>query len=1085
MIRRRLSNLVVVSGLLLFPTVTQAFPVAASTASQSLLWLILLLFGAGGAANHQRLRVACLILVTIIGFQAYRQATLLEGMRMSQEHEYFVPKVTGFARVPMLSYQDLLARHESTPSAKIIHLSHDAGLIHPEILSTQADFSELPFRLETNEPLYVLSMDVEAASHTVERWQAHHKNIWLVPYSTDDIARSVTLPEGVSAPEITPETLSPNYETVHHMLSGYNVITLAVSTDVTAAAPMDSILLYTSNLPFYSDHFWDSIKSSLDTDKPTLIITPKRKPKDPDSFTPFVAHKLNLSHVLFSRTVADWNEAHRISADNFITPGYRHQSRFLSQTEVYAHQDNTDNTLVVCFSEPCLNYFPESRSALWTRQDLLSISPEGRYQIQLPADASHNQRYILAPMGSEESSLALRVGHALVAGQYDLEGFTYHPANYYGATYYRRTGEMYFDDNFLTYDRHLQTALHWLTPTAPLIRDMATLLSLGALLGLLISIPGAARWLGAVALVYLSAFFSELVHLPLQHYQAFMVTPPILAGLFVLTMLPSLTRTTALSLTLAVIGVYYGSGYLLLPMDRFLGAVLLAAASVSTLVIAIRGARRLSGLKRPRLSSPALGSKCRDTLPWVPERLTGFIIARQNVSGRFLPGSSRQAWILRSNHRDHREQALAGCFESYHVTKATLGSVVTEAYEQALEHLPANRIQFWLQPVVKSKIHGVASSHDLTRPGAVRIEYGPPDAITEGVGGHVAQLARWKKPGLRTPSWQKRLLAMLKRIEQQTGEPCVVEFAIKGSTPIVLQVRCQPQAADQDLSELQAWRTSERSLKPCETMMVSRYGKLVLFHLYGGTVLVDNETALRKPVTRRDTLDVGPCHLAFQTMATWRKTGRHLTLPVTRLISKLAAVLSTLPLTTLSDHKLDKPGQDLYESIHHYLVEHHLTLANDMDAGSAFMDVGTAATPLSCASSRDLAHALMSLAVVIARECASYKRVSNWQNTTPEAIDDGEPGPEEVFSHDTSHRQARILVRGDFSGPRINLKEFLKLAEEQQREYVLEEAIIPGTALGQALKAKAIIVGHATELSHIAISCQQSGTPLQTSAGMT
>lgn len=111
--------------LLTAPVIAYGFPVVVSTASQSVLMLGALLLGAGGAASSRKLRATCLILLLIIGYQVYQQQVSVEALRMSQEHEYFLPEADTFAPVPFVSFDDLMSEHRANPDLKLIHLSNE------------------------------------------------------------------------------------------------------------------------------------------------------------------------------------------------------------------------------------------------------------------------------------------------------------------------------------------------------------------------------------------------------------------------------------------------------------------------------------------------------------------------------------------------------------------------------------------------------------------------------------------------------------------------------------------------------------------------------------------------------------------------------------------------------------------------------------------------------------------------------------------------------------------------------------------------------------------------------------------------
>lgn len=1067
-------------SLLAFPIAGHAFPVVVSTASQSILLLGALLLGAGGAASSNKLRVACLILLLIVGYQAYRQQVIVESMRMSQEHEFFLPQSADFAPVPHLSYNDFREIFEGQNSPAIVHLSNQYPIIYPGMYSTESSFDDLNITLPAEDTLYVLSIDPREASHTVHRWQDDHQNIVLIPYSTSDTTQYLKDAIGTFQANVILKTLSPQYETISHLFSKYNVIHLATNMGMKGSTHHGEVVLYDANLPFYADTFWASVKAGLDTEKETLIIATKREVDDRNDYAHFIANKLGLTDILYSNTPAVWLNSNVINADNLLTPGYPNQSRFLSQAELYVLQDESERYQVVCLSKGCLNYFPEPRRILWSHKDLLSYTHSGRYKITLPASVSNDVRYILAPMGSEEASVALSLGHALAEAGYQMYGFTFHPSQYYGATYDLGGGHIYYDDFALMYDRYVEIAIEFLRPDQALITDLNSLLLTGILFGLILVLPVKYMWVGVLGLLYFSVYFIDLVRLPLSHYQAYLFEPLTLSALFIAAMLPGLTARNAISLSLATVGVYYGSEYLLLPMDRFIGAILLTMAIVRAILLIGVFGRRLSGLQRPGPNDKILGSKCRLTLPWIRDDLTGFVVTRRRVSGLFLPGTSKRQWLLRSNHLDDRESNLAGAFESYKVTKKTLRSVMKDAHDHAKKELDRHRIQFWLQPYVDANTFGVASSHDLKKPSCVRLEYGTAGSVTEGFGGDVVRLSRWKKLEKNTLAWQKSLLKMIQTIEVRVNGPVIIEFAVQKNKPVILQVRPQLDLPDLNPDELKIWRAQGSEFKACEFMSVSRFGQDVLFHLYDGSLMVDRGTVLRLPVKGKSPLNSRECQRATDLMIDMRQTGQHLTIPVYRIVQKVKIALSGIPLRNLADSKLSDSDLAAYKRIHNYIMEHKITLAHDLDAGSEFMSVDSNLSPIKTASSRDLAHALVSLAIVIIHENASYKRLRNWQNATIEAIDDGVNGPEFVGDPNETERGPRTLVDGAFDGPQINLKGFLSLPEKERRNYVLAEDVIPGFAIESSLKAKAIIVAHATELSHIAICCRRSGTPLKT-----
>ena len=1062
----------------LIPATANAFPVMVATASQGIIVLAALLLGIGGFSSSKKLRVISLVLLSIVFYQGYRQQVINEGMGLSQEHEYFTETVRDFSNVNFMDFFDFIQVVDEDKKPEIVHLSNRGPLIYPGIYSTNSNIEDVGVNLTGKNPIYVLTVDPAAASKTVSKWSTTVDNIFLVPFSSSDIEKIITKKNNGFKVKLKKEKAPKNRETISRFYSDFNVIHIADSMGMQGSTHIDKVVLYDYNIPFYSNDFWRGISNSIDRDKDVLFITSRSNLKEGVEYVNFVSKKIGINEAIYSNVPRFWDSLSIISTDNMLTPGYRHQADFVRPSELYSLQNESDKYKVICLSSDCLKYFPEGRRVLWSYKEILLYGLDGKYSVSIPESASKDVKYVIAPMGSEESSLALKLGYRLFEGGYSFKGFTFHPSNYYGASYDIGNNEILYDHSYLSIiDQHLESIIGSISPNEPLIDSLLLLFATGLILGFMVSMNVYLKALGSILLTYVFLFFEDIVSLPVSHYQFFYVTPLILSLLFVVSSIPSINKNSALRVLISSVIIYFASQYLIMPMDRLLGAVLFSMAITSVVRVTIKALRNYDGLESVDVDRENIGSKLTKTIPLVDKKMKGYLISRIDIKTRFIGYPFSKKWILRSNHIGFEESFFSGYFDSYIIDRDKIKETVSYAYREMLTRIDSENIQFWLQPYIEGDIKGVAASHCNRDPSVMVIDYGKGDCVTSGLKSTSMKVSRFNSS---EKGWVKKLVNEISKIEEMTGKAVLVEFLVSGNKLHILQVRDLPRSDYVSESEEKSWRKGVKDFYLCDESVFTDFGKRVLFRIYGKTVLTTQEGIIRRPIKLAKKLQAGSAKFALKSLSKIVESGQHTSLSVHSTLLMVEQIIKDSQITSFSDSRLDDFGLAIYREAHFFAIKNNMTLLNDLDAGSVLVKLNSTPNPLSEPTSRDLVHSIMAIAVFIIHQSAESKCVDNWRNGSVEMID-GRLIINEYESSSSISRPIKIIVEGSFDGVEVSLDEFMNLDDAGKKMAVIKSDFIPGYATEDAMKAKAIIVRWASELSHISVSCKKSGVALKVS----
>ncbi|MEZ8293472.1 hypothetical protein AB6D11_06415 [Vibrio splendidus] len=1092
-------------SLSLFSSPAWAFPVmAAQWGSQIGMFILIALFASQANPNKIWRRTSLLLALTLTAL--FTVHLYWESVRhMAQENVYHESKWVNpntDAGFQVVSPQDL-ANKDTHNQAVVVLVDRPIRPISGQTIFHHQDIDKIVSHLKQQgrSDVVLIHHDLRVANavaHTIQPFLAEEMKLSIAIAFNDarqlshlenemnSISVEIYDPDPPASWSMLPNPrVSERYEPFNHVFVGY-------PDTVTSDLPSGARFIPSLALPYLPSEDWETMAQEMDPDKELIVthldpwvlyrsgqLNPTERS---EKVAQFVAKKLGKSSTSLVTKRIYSSESGTINRDNFLTPWFIQFDRYLSPSYIY--QSIESNRLgILCFTEACVQQFPSKSAINIIKENWISYSG-GLLDFDFEKiDDWRGQRTLaLAPDDAQTLQHATLMAFAL-SEKYDseivewsrvtpttLEGFLYHPTNYYSGSFY--------DNETLVIDSILQRAAYNLEEAKSAISWPQwyvkpwtwTILTLFVIMFSILLWPS--KW-------WLSAFFTLLltpgVVLVWIHPMSSAFTLPI--WLLVLSVngygklrdwsTPSNLITTVI---VACIGLFVSSD---------VRSVMFIILCASAFALALDKARQVHLLSKPILTIPnmlylglSLGRKAQMTHSWMPLRYRGLIV-RGDALNKSLRKAKyyNDAVILRSNHIHPNEHQRCGEFESITIPKGNdIWPYIDAAYLNAkAQDLHDSQIQFWLQPLIETHNanDGYGVIHSLC-PGdesQIVMEIHPErEAITNAQEHSKMQQIKFPRHQEQVcdKQWQS-IIGLLKRLEKAHKLPIRLEFVCTKGHWIPLQVcplnhpMSDTQARRQALIEPSLLTTHQRVYP----YAIGHGTQDALFQLTSGGVIGCETSAFIATsfwAKQRDKAPLTP-QLVEHTYHSLMQLHRSCITQLhhSSVCRDLATLLSPLmghyfhhtSKASLSDETVEVL-MPLMVTIWRERLIYGLVLRRDYDIDSGCFPINPdpPASPQLPAqlSMSDVCHALLSLGLAILAR-------------TPRPQSQPSPNLE-------GYSVRQILVDGDFTGEKVSLEEFLTKTESEQRVCTIVDHCIATPFVGQALKAQAWCLSETVLLSH-------------------
>lgn len=844
---------------------------------------------------------------------------------------------------------------------------------------------------------------------------------------------------------------------------------------------IDSDLVLTRN-----DEYWEDLRKKLNPNKKVLLgmtlsldnehnLTNKYRSKIEMSYIYYIAHKLNIDTLYYTPSVDSLRTISFRPGDTIITPYFKGETTFITPLKALVKRKQSDNYYrTICFSDECVDTF--GRNVSYNIANTKAITFDGEVKIDIEQIKNlygiSNGRILVSPHDTHSSMLARLVAHELVASGMDFAGFTEHYTRYYGNS---RTFYIYGDYQFVYDD-------FWLDPILDVISYLDTnyldfefelnivfISIICILFGVLSGIKGYSTR-APIVFVVMCILLTKFTYPPSSFMEKEIFIAPftaILLGLYLWLKLKS-AKIAVLGSLIVIIPFYFSS-----------------TDTLSNHVIALYSLGGILSCIIPRTSkiSTINGDKYTMTAQYVPRKLKGKTVSRLDEAKNFIKNGS---YLLRSNHLSFKEHGLSGYFDSYLVTSENIDSIWNNAvHDLKNKGLSTSDIQFWIMPFYQFCRKGVISSLGHN-PAFIGVSISEGDDVTKGLSSGYRELARSRseqkrfKNHLKINRVERKLVNLIKRIEEKEGMPVVMEFGINRFQQItVLQVRHQE-------TDLLAPVVESILLGRYHVVSIDNFTRLgsdVISVLTDGLVICSpNGMAVTSKIIPSNAEPLLSPHNLLSVVDKLISLNMDNRLSLQSRIGQVRKIIK--PIITayfsgsndIKNHSSES-HQVIIDMCINYMQSDHI---QDYDIGKEAI---LAPTPIKVSADsltiKDLLRIILDIS--LQKIQASIKdsvscNLCDFAGSSIEQFDNKIMIP---HHHATNKSSMIIVVDGDFNGKRTSLSDFLQLDDSAKESVILYEDYIPVSLMIEAFKAKAIILRKGSLLSHICLTAKSLNKPLK------
>ncbi|MGD1523998.1 hypothetical protein [Vibrio harveyi] len=1058
-----------------------AFPLTSISLTQSIMMFLPLLFAPKCKQESRKawLSICGLLSVLLVGF-AYNSAILSRVQLASSEQEYQnfstenlpksvrVKSLTGDKAISIMSLNSTLVAHVTRNPEPTIPGSFFYNFNDKELLARRIN--------DGNYKSVVLTSNYSQTAQEFKNYLQDriHADILYASLSYVDHSNWIQKRGGLSNQSASVH--EPQFSNLRHadQLKRINYITIGTDklfgNDYYGNGPV----IPKNRITSLAEADWDEIRGRIDPLKQTVIFFPDiydaAELAAANVNAKYIAKKLRLSHVdfiterLYFSNQKHYDNAHTSwmpNIDTSVPPARFH----------HLYQKYDGNVGVICFSQSCENIFPYGSTINAYQSNIVSFGKGFEFKLK-PLSRFAGRPIFIAPHDSQSLNVAYNLAEELYKAGYNFQGLTQNPILYFGASYLNGN-EVIPDEPIMLFQLDVEAVKDALTPDNPIVLSFESFVFIAFALGcMMVWLKESAIGILSSNLIIMYCFINidQLALLSSSYYSQQTLEPlqaSIIFGVFAWLQIGKPIPAVLIS---AIIFLFWAQ------VPPVADTFILIAFMPQMLFMFY------DALRDYKANSFNIGGKAQMTLPFTPRSMKGRII---NIDDEKLERHCRpgKPYILRSNHICKNEQAMAGIYESHHVTKETISETMQNAVSVCRRSLADNQIQFWLQPLAECTTFGVAASHHDLFALSASYSIGHGDDVTSGKTTSCKPLDRFKASiGLET-----QLLSMLNEIEAYYKLPVVVEFGIKPDNSIlVLQVRPYLYGKSEDPTTGNKWilNLQEASFKKMlikiEHPIQTVFGQSVINELFQWRVFSDSQSTYALKGTS-SSCSSSTLLDSFNQLVELHGSldSSRSTLGVFLCIKDILGEIPNAYLSLNAKEPSNEQLQSLSRDIRDYIKLNGLVLENDFDCGSKFVQIQCDhhAKSTNCFAARDTYHDLFALSFALIAKHASSQEDKPFAGVTLKSFDKGLTGDWQIVNQEHSHYE--VIVDGTFGLEPVTIHEYM-LSEEKERLHILTDAI-PSSCIEEAMRAASITLRFGSRLCHSALSAKASNTPLRIS----